>query len=363
LAVLAVLTVLVSGFAAGVAFAGAGQDRHATESASSARIVLEPGKNQLAAAIARVEPGGTIVLQAGQHVESKTVAIHKPLTLKGEPGAILTVKTAAADQYPLRVDPAIQIQGTSNVRVEGITIEPGRHVGSTAVLIEDATLVTISGNRVLNHQVGVLVEHGEGAVITGNTIMTGLRAQDSDRTERHGIVIINGRGAHVESNTISDATYGLWVSDRDGQATGNVISGSRGGIALGRVPDGRFSISGSDRGSETTASGWKVRGNLSSDNAHAFLMMDGANGIAMASNQSFGSTLHDVELVCDKGRYGFVTVGSFEGWVASEGSREMVAKGCGAEDKVSRSFTPTAIVAGANLTPTGQASTTPGGGR
>jgi nitrous oxidase accessory protein NosD len=323
---------------AATAQAGTGSGTTCAGETSGGRstVTLPPGSNLLAGAIAAVEPGGTIVLLPGRHRESGTVVIDKPLTLQGSPGAELEVKTSPSSRYPLWIDAALSIMGTSHVQVQGITLRPRHRLGGAAILIDGSDAVSVSDNRLLDHQFGVVVERGAGASIARNAIVAGRRSGDWTPSETYGVMIVSGRDARIERNTIADATYGIWVSDRDGRATGNVVLGSFGGIALGKIPADRFLIAGDRTGSTTVATGWSVRGNLSSGNTHGYLLRDGASGIDLADNLSSATGLYDVEVTCDDAQYGFVTLQSFEAWMSREGEGELVAKGCGEEPLISR---------------------------
>ena len=121
---------------AAAADAGSGEACTGKAPETPSTIVLPPGSHQLARAIDSVAPGGTIVLQAGRHSESRGVVIDKPLALLGLPGAELEVRTSPSTGYPLRVDPALTIRRTSHVQVRGLTLLPRRSLGGAAILID-----------------------------------------------------------------------------------------------------------------------------------------------------------------------------------------------------------------------------------
>jgi len=90
----------------------------------------------LAAAIAQVRDGGVVLLRSGQHTESGTVTVNHPVSIIGEPGAILIADTEPI--APNLVEPALHVLGASPVVVWGLDIRPKETVGGTAILIEDS---------------------------------------------------------------------------------------------------------------------------------------------------------------------------------------------------------------------------------
>jgi hypothetical protein len=86
------------------------------------------------------------------HTESGGVTITEPVSIVGAPGAILEVATSAESVYPLAVDAAFHVRA-DGTRIQGLEIRPPvGTTGNTAVLIEDAASVVVSGNTIRAHQ-------------------------------------------------------------------------------------------------------------------------------------------------------------------------------------------------------------------
>jgi len=297
-------------------------------------ITLLPGANQLTSALEAAGAGGTVILKPGRHSESGGLVIGRPVTLRGEAGAVLDIATTPTTTYPLYVDAALRVRGTVDVTIEGITLTAPGEGGNSAILVEDAAGVDIRSNTILAHQFGIIVQRGSDVRVSDNSIIAHPGLILGTLPEGHGIVVVNGGGALLERNTIADATFGIWGSDHDGLAAGNVVIGSLGGINLSRVPDGHFLISGSDLGSQAPASDWTVRANLASGNSWGYLVTDGANGNELVDNIGSSNSAYDVELTCDTDRFGFPQETSFRNRVTTHGEKNLVVKDCGGDNRV-----------------------------
>ncbi len=144
----------------------------ATNGGKSSIAVLQPGSvDMLARAIHKAGPGGTVIVQPGIHYESGTVIINEPVSILGRDTAVIESASTAAMTFPLRVQPTIHIKGTTGVEISGLTLSPAAGLqANTAVLIEDSTDVLISANAISAHQIGIMIQRGDRAVIQGNTI-------------------------------------------------------------------------------------------------------------------------------------------------------------------------------------------------
>jgi len=301
-----------------------------------AAVLLPAGSvDALADAIAAVGPGGTVLLQSGTHFESGTVEISAPVTLVGKRGAVLESVTTLAGAYPLVVEAALHIRGTTGVTVKGIDFRaPAGSNGNCAVLIEDANDVLVADNRIQGYQFGVLNQGGDGVEITGNRIRVSTLWQTGEVPEAHGIVNINGLGTRITDNQVSDGLFGIWACDRDGRASGNTVSTSFIGLILCKVPNENFLISGQDRASASPGAGWQVHGNFASANDWGYLVIDGANNNTLTNNAASGSGTYDMELTSDTFRFGFLTPGSFDNTVNAGAHKNLVIKDCGNNNTV-----------------------------
>ncbi len=168
-------------------------------SATSVRTVTE--------AIRVVTRNGVVRVRAGVYIEP-TLIIRQPLTLEGEPGAIL-------DGGGVR---EILVVGADSVTVRGMTF---RNTGSSqatdraALRVVEAAGCLIDGNTFKNTLFGIYLQRASACLIRGNT----LDGMPGSQT-------VTGNGLH------------LW-SSRDIVLEDNVIRGHRDGIYFEFVTNGR----------------------------------------------------------------------------------------------------------------------------
>ena len=151
------------------------------------------------------KPGARIVVRAGVYREP-TIVVSKPVTIVGEPGAVLDGENARQ----------IMTVEADDVTVRGLEL---RHVGAShvadraAIKVQDAANCVIEDNRIEDAFFGVYLARSHGCRIARNM----LRA-------RKGTESASGNGIH------------LWTSNR-ATIEGNVIVGHRDGIYLEFVHD------------------------------------------------------------------------------------------------------------------------------
>ncbi len=125
------------------------------------------GYASIGKAVAAVSAGGTVVVCRG--VYDTQVVVSKPLTLAGQPGAVID----AHGQKPLKIGPmklpgsiGIGVLGTKDVRVSGFKV---RNAGFDAILVALSSRVSVSHN-VLKHNgdVGVDLNGSSWSQATGN---------------------------------------------------------------------------------------------------------------------------------------------------------------------------------------------------
>ena len=298
-------------------------------------VVLPAGSvDGLAGAIAAAGPGGTVVVQAGLHSESASVTIGIPVTIQGEAGAIIESVTSSTRAIPLIVDAALHVQGTDGVVIQGLTLRPpAGSVGGCAVLIEDAPGTAVVGNTATGYQFGVLVQRGDGSMISGNTLSIARGDAGGPFPEEHGIVV------SIAGNTVTGATFGIWACGPDGTAEGNVVSNSLAGLILCRVPDGDLSISGDAGGSAVSGTNWDVRDNVATGNFWGYLVIDGSSQSRFWRNAASNNLAYDMELAGDSFRFGFLTPSSSNTTVYVGTNHNLVIKDCGSNDRINGSAT------------------------
>jgi len=284
-------------------------------------VMLEKGSvDGLAAAIAAAGSGGTVVVQPGNHFESRTVYITAPVTILGKRGAVIQSVTTPDPAYVI-VEAALHIKGGSGAVLKGLELRPTvADSGNTAIVIEDASDVELSGNTISGYEGGVIVQNGDRASITGNTISASFM----------GIVDINGADVRITDNNVSDAVngFGIWACDLDGRASGNMVSNSFVGIIACKVPQDGFVIDGVAYGSINSGTNWTIHGNFATDNLWGYLVIDGANHNTLTNNAASGSGVYDMELTGDTYRFGFLTPMSFDNTVDA-GHQRITIKDCG----------------------------------
>jgi len=151
--------------------------------------------------------GDSIVVGPGVYT-CTNLTIRKPLSIQGEPGAILD-GAGEGD---------ILVVASSDVRVGGLTF---RNTGTSylrdraAVRVEGATGCVVESNRIENASFAVYLAHTSNSVVRGNVVTGDRRSQSA-----------TGNGVHlwycsrvlVEDNTVSgqrDGIYFEFVTDGD----------------------------------------------------------------------------------------------------------------------------------------------------
>ncbi len=288
----------------------------------------------LAAAIAAAGPGGVVLVKSGLHRESGTVTITHAVGIVGEAGAILEVDTQPLPPASA-IDPALHILNARAALIWGLEIRPKQSIGGAAILAENSLHVVIANNSIYDHQFSVMLEQADRAVIWRNTV-SATTAWQVSFFEVHGIVVINGDDARIVENNVSNAFFGVWACDRDGVALRNTMQANFVGLILCNVPQQAFPLPGGNlAGSETSATGWLVRGNQARGNFDAgYLVIDNANRNLLAHNDASGNGTYDIELTGDSFRFGFLTPKSFENKVVAGRFQNLKIKDCGENNTV-----------------------------
>jgi len=284
----------------------------------------------LAAAIAEVRDGGVVLLRSGQHNESGTVTVDHRVKILGEPGAILISDTKPGAGLPATVDPALHVLGASQVVIWGLDIRPKEAVGGTAILIENSPKTLVGHNTMRACQFGVLIEKGDRANICENTIIT-TSWETSGLAAVYGIVAINGEDVEIEENDVSNAFFGIWVCDKDGEVDQNNLHGNYIGMIFCKAAEFDFTLPGGNPApAEFTATGWRAEGNNSFGNADAgYLVIDGANNNVLENNNGSNNGTYDIDLTGDTYRFGFLTPKCFDNKVVAGRFQSVVIKNCG----------------------------------
>ena len=186
------------------------------------QLEVRPGPGTpIADAVASARPYDTLVVRRGRYREA-TVLVDKPLTLRGEPGAVVDGEGRRA----------LVIVRASHVTIEGLTFT---HTGVSgiddraAVRFADVTDCRFIGNRVERAFFGVYLARVTRCAVYDNVIR-GTAGGEMDAG--NGIHLWYARDVHLARNTI------------EGHRDGIYFEFSRGGIAEQNVSreNGRYGL-------------------------------------------------------------------------------------------------------------------------
>ncbi|MCC5881035.1 MAG: nitrous oxide reductase family maturation protein NosD [Halomonas sp.] len=206
---------------------------------------IEPGDGPLQAHIDTAASGSELTLAAGVHTGG--ILIDKPLTLRGEPGAILDGE-GSGDVIRVRAE---------DVRIEGLTLRnSGFNLTDMNAGIHaerDAHRIHIENNVMENVAFGVWLWHLEAPNVIGNRIAgnTNVRSQDRGdairlynitggtvadndvRDSRDAIYVDTSRDLVFRNNRLRDSRFGIhYMFTHGGKIVDNHTSGTRAGYAL-----------------------------------------------------------------------------------------------------------------------------------
>ncbi|MGP2490651.1 nitrous oxide reductase family maturation protein NosD [Mesorhizobium sp. PUT5] len=186
--------------------------------AGAAEISVPAGVAPLQAAVDAASPGDVLRLAPGEHLGP--VVLSKPLTLQGEPGAVLkgsghgSVVTLEAPDTAVR---GLHIEGSGT---DLDTLDAGVFAAETA------TRALIEGNSIVGNLYGIQLHGSRDAVARGNRI----EGQRQGRTSRsgNGVSVWNAPGAKVLDNDISFGRDGIFANtSKKNEFRGNTFSNLR----------------------------------------------------------------------------------------------------------------------------------------
>lgn len=168
----------------------------------AAEVRLGPEPGQPGAALQAAAPGDILILSPGRYLGP--VVLDRPLTLKGEPGAVIdgqgkgTVVTITA----------------SDVTVTGLGIE---HSGSSnenldagVKIVKGADRAQVTGNSLKDNLHGIDIHGGTDAHVAGNVIEGRQNPHMLDRG--NGIYLWHSPGAVVENNQVRWGRDGIFAN-------------------------------------------------------------------------------------------------------------------------------------------------------
>jgi nitrous oxidase accessory protein len=229
---------------------------------------VAPGPGALALAVGGAAPGDVLVLLPGRH--DGPVTLDRPLTLQGEPGAVvegdgtghvLTVTGAGA------VIRGLEIRGSGS---DGTTKDSG------VALDRTATGAVVEGNRLVGNLHGVVVQGAENSVIRGNVIEGRQDARVNSRG--NGVYVWNAPGTVVEGNDIRWGRDGIFSNASKNNFFRNNL-----------FRDLRFAVH------YMYTNNSEVTGNVSVGNTLGYALMF-SNRIVVRDNLSLGDRTHGLML-------------------------------------------------------------------
>jgi len=298
-------------------------------------IIVPAGSHDaLAAAIAQAGHKGTVLLEAGEHIESGTVLVTSTVRILGESGAVLRFDTdPTAAETPIEV--GFHVKNTQRVVIGGLEILPVGTDGGTAILIENSHRTKVQNNTMHNFQRGILIQEGNDTRIYDNNIVSSSVWQTSTLTVQ-GIVNINGERVRIAGNEFSNSLVGAFLCDKKGRFQDNITYGNFIGVLLCTVQPGTFIMpDGSGVHAITSCTRWHVKNNNSHDNLNwGYLVIDNANNNRLKNNAASNNGLYDIELTGDTNRFGFFAPASFENHLNSDQYPDLIIKDCGNDNHI-----------------------------
>lgn len=178
----------------------------------AASIIVEAGGDGLKQALAAAASGDVLILRRGVH--TGPVVVTAPLTLRGEPGAI--VDSGGRGSVITVTAAGVTIRGLT-VRRSGASLQK-MHAG--IFLKETAHGALIENNRLLGNLFGIYLLGPRNAVIRGNVI---LGRRDLRVNERgNGIQLWRTPGSKIIGNDVRYGRDGIYTdTSRDNVFRGN----------------------------------------------------------------------------------------------------------------------------------------------
>lgn len=186
--------------------------------AGAAEISVAASATPLQAVVDAAAPGDMLRLAPGEHLGP--VVLSKPLTLQGEPGAVLkgngkgSVVTLTAPEAAVR---GLRVEGSGT---DIATLDAGVFAAASA------TRAVIEGNSIIGNLYGIQLHGARDAVARGNRI----EGQREGRTSRsgNGVSVWNAPGAKVLDNDISFGRDGIFANaSKKNEFRGNRFSNLR----------------------------------------------------------------------------------------------------------------------------------------
>lgn len=231
-------------------------------------LAVRPQDGELAAAIAKAQPGDVLRLESGEH--AGPVVIDKPLTLTGDDGASIV---GDAHGSVIVVDAPDVVISSLIIKGSGSSHDT---IDSGIKLTSRAERAIVENNQLIGNLVGVDIHGAKDSRVGGNVIEGRLDRRMNDRG--NGVYLWNAPGAIIERNDIAGGRDGIFVS-----------TSSRNILRDNRMRDLRFAIH------YMYANHSEVSGNTSRNNHLGFALMFSSD-IVVRRNESQNDRDHGVML-------------------------------------------------------------------
>jgi hypothetical protein len=271
-------------------------------------IVVPAGSNNaLAQALTDAGAGGIVYLRSGTHTETAGVIVRSKVTIIGENGAVLKVKSVASlmdlSNGVTTINAGIHVLNAPQTNIQNLEIQPLEGDGSVAILYENSPLSAAMSCTIKHFMFGVTVEKSNQMTIIGNK-MTGTTSWKTHPGLQAGIFIVNGKSPWIANNEAESFVAGIFTGDQYGSLMDNNMHNNVQGITLChfvglKMPDGRLT------NAEFNSSDWKLYGNKSNNNVTGYLVIDGSFNNTLEGNTATGNSLYDIELAGQTSRVGF----------------------------------------------------------
>ena len=272
-----------------------------TRIAAKVIVVDEGSNNALAQALKDAGDGGIVYLRAGLHTETASVVISSKVTLIGETGAILRVKSLASlmnlSNGVTEVYPAIHVLNASKTIVMNLEIQPIDKDGSTAILFENAPLCASVNCTIKSFMFSIVIEKSNQMTVMDNK-MTGSTLWQANPGLMAGVINTSGVGSWIANNDIESAGVGIFLSDQKGNVVRNKVRKGRFGVILCHVVPKALKLPNEHyTGGEFSTGDWQIINNQSDDNLLiGFLIVDGSFNNTLEGNTTSGNGLYDIHL-------------------------------------------------------------------
>ncbi len=253
----------------------------------------------LANAISQAGIGGKIVVKSGDHWESGTVTITKPVTIIGENGAKIyfDVSEKGGGVFSATtniIDPAIYVNGANFVRIKGLHMVPTKSTGNTAIFLEDAKLARIEDNRIEDYQHGIWASGNSHSPSFYDNYLTNSFTSGNLGI---GMIVESGKNAKIKGNFVENFNWGLFASDKKGIAKENEFNNNGTGIIFCSFQGNIQLPNGNMLERADACNNWKVIKNEAQNSSFAgYNLIDGAHDNFLNKNQATNSGAYDVIL-------------------------------------------------------------------